>query len=221
MSKQFVVIGLGKTGIILTKQLSELGHSVLAIDKDPAVIQDITPFTAQAAVADATRLAMLQSFPLAKANYVILCIDSLETSLLTVLNLKEIIGLTNVIANASSFSHYTILLNMGLTSEQIFRPEHDMAINLADKLDKIGHKNILDFMPLMDGYYVMECKCPKNLIGKTIMDANLTNKLGVQIIAIRSFETNKLNAVPKASYEFKEGDILFLFGPNEALEKIN
>jgi len=219
MSKQFVVIGLGKTGSILVKRLSDLGHSVLAIDKEPEIVQDITPFVAQAAVADCSRKNTLQSFPLAKANFVIVCIGSLESSLITILNLKEM-GIENIMAKANDNAHSMILEKMGLDPEYIFHPEQDMAIALADKLDIIGHQNILDFMPLMDGYCVMELKCPKDLVGKTLMAANLINKYGVQVIAIKDGKTGKLNAVPKAQYEFKDGDILFLFGPNQALDKM-
>jgi trk system potassium uptake protein TrkA len=217
MSKQFVVIGLGNTGILLVKRLSELGHSVLAMDKEAEIVQDITPFASQAAVADSSRKNMLQRFPLAKADFVIVCIGSLENSLITILNLKEM-GVVNIMAKANDTAHCAILEKMGL--QHIFQPERDMAIELANKLDKIGRPNILDFMPLMDGHSVMEWKCPKNLVGKTLMDANLINKYGVQVIAIKDAKTGKLNAVPKAQYEFNDGDTLFLFGPNEALDKM-
>ena len=219
MSKQFVVIGLGNTGSLLVKRLSELGHSVLAIDNEPEVVQDITPFASQAAVADSSRKNMLQRLPLSKADFVIVCIGSLEDSLLTILNLKEI-GVVNIMAKANNSAHCAILEKMGLQSEYIFQPERDMAIELANKLDKIGRPNILDFMPLIDGYSVIEWKCPMNFAGKTLMEANLINKYGVQVIAVKDAKTGELNAVPKAQYEFKNGDALLLFGPNEALDKM-
>jgi trk system potassium uptake protein TrkA len=219
MSKQFAVIGLGNTGSLLVKRLSELEHSVLAIDKEAEFVQDITLFASQAAVADSSKKNMLQKFPLAKADFVIVCIGSLENSLITILNLKEM-GVKNIMAKANDTAHCAILEKMGLLPEYIFQPERDMAVELANKLDKMGRANILDFMPLMDGYSVMEWKCPKNLEGKTLMDANLINKHGVQVIAIKDAKTGKLNAVPKAQYEFKDGDALFLFGPDAALEKM-
>jgi trk system potassium uptake protein TrkA len=217
MSKQFVVIGLGSTGTFLTKRLYDLGHNVLAIDVNPEKVQDIAPFVSQAAVADCTRKKFLQEFPLAKADSIIVCIGSLENSLLTVLNLKEI-NLNNLIVKAADSSHSAILKKMEI--KNIFQPEHDMAIELAEKLDRMGKPNMLDYMPLMEGYSILEWKCPANLVGKTLMDANLINKYGVQVIAIKDAKTKKLNAIPKAQYEFNEGDILFIFGPNDALDKM-
>ena len=217
MSKQFVVIGLGSTGVFLTKRLYDLGHSVLAIDINPEKVQDIAPFVSQAAVADCSRKKFLQDFPLAKADSIVVCIDSLENSLLTVLNLKDM-NLNNIIVKATDSSHAAILEKMGI--KNIFQPEHDMAIELAEKLDKIGKPNMLDYMPLMEGYSIMEWKCPENLVGKKLMDANLINKYGVQVIAIKDAKSKKLNAIPKAQYEFNKDDVLFLFGPNYALDKM-
>jgi trk system potassium uptake protein TrkA len=162
---------------------------------------------------------MLQNFPLKNADFVIVCIGSIENSLITVLNLKEA-GVSNIIARATDNAHFAILERMDLSPENIFQPERDMAVELANKLDKLGKPNILDFMPLMDGYSVMEWKCPKDLVGKTLMDANLINKYGVQVIAVKDAKNQKLNAVPKAQYEFHESDTLFLFGPDDALDKV-
>ncbi|GHV12436.1 potassium transporter Trk [Fibrobacterales bacterium] len=219
MSKQFIVIGLGSTGIFLAKQLSTLGHTVLAIDEKEEIVQDITPFVSQALVADCSRKKILQGFPIAKADFIIVCIGALENSLITVLNLKEM-GAQNIVVKASSDIHAAILEKIGLKPEHIFQPERDMAIELAGKLDKIGRPNILDFMPLMEGYSVMEWKCPENLVGKTLIEANLINKFGVQILAITEGESGKMNAVPKAQHKFTEGDTILLFGPNAALDKM-
>ena len=201
----------------MTKRLYDLGHNVLAIDTNQEKIQDIAPFVSQAAVADCARKKILQDFPLAKADSIIVCIGSLKDSLLTVLNLKEM-NLNNLIVKATDSSHSAILEKMGI--KNIFQPEHDMAIELAEKLDRIGKPNMLDYMPLMEGYSIMEWKCPESLIGKKLMDANLINKYGVQVIAIKDAKSKDLNAIPKAQYEFHNGDILFLFGPNNALDKM-
>jgi trk system potassium uptake protein TrkA len=217
MPKQFVVIGLGSTGTFLTKHLYNLGHNVLAIDINPEKVQDIAPFVSQAVVADCARKKILQDFPLAKADSIIVCIGSLENSLLTVLNLKEM-NLNNLIIKASDSSHFAILEKMGI--KDIFQPERDMAVELAEKLDRIGKPNMLDYMPLMEGYSIMEWKCPEKLVGKKLMEANLINKYGVQVIAITDAKSKKLNAIPKAQYEFNNGDVLFLFGPNDALDKM-
>ena len=61
--KQFIIIGLGNTGIFLSKHLTSLGNEVLAVDNTPEKVQDITPSVAQAVVADSTRKQQLAALP--------------------------------------------------------------------------------------------------------------------------------------------------------------
>ncbi|MCQ2060015.1 MAG: TrkA family potassium uptake protein [Fibrobacter sp.] len=212
-SKQFVVIGLGNTGYFLARHLTALGHDVMVIDPSPEKIQDISSSVSQAVVADGTRKKQLQALPLSKVDAVICCIgEDLEASLLTILNLKEL-GVKNIIAKSSSPEHTIILEKLGV--EDIFHPERDMAVSLAERLNR---PNMLDYLPFMEGFSIVEIVCPKDFIGKTLKELSLTHKYGVQVIAIR----DPLEPTPKigniADYVLQEQDVLFLIGPNEALD---
>ncbi|NLO24362.1 MAG: TrkA family potassium uptake protein [Fibrobacter sp.] len=213
--KQLVVIGIGNSGYFLARHLTALGHDVLAIDSNVETIQDINPLVSQAVVADTTRKNQLAALSLNKVDAVIVCIgDNLEASLLTILNLKEL-GIKNIIAKSSNSAHTTLLENMGVTD--IFHPEHDMAISLAEKINR---PNMLDYLPFMEGYSIIELTCPQKFIGKTLKELALTKTHGVQIIAIR----DPLQKEPKigdlADYLLQEFDVLFIIGPNKALDSI-
>ena len=43
MSKQYAVIGLGKFGFAVATTLAQAGKEVLAVDKDPELVQEIGP----------------------------------------------------------------------------------------------------------------------------------------------------------------------------------
>lgn len=212
-SKQYVIIGLGNSAIFLARHLTSLGHDVLVVDNHPDKIQDISSTVSQAIVADSTRIKQLSTIPLAKADVVVVCIgEDLEASLLTVLNLKEL-GVKHIIAKSSSAAHTSILEKLGVSD--IFHPERDAAISLAERLNR---PNMLDFLPFMEGFSIIEIVCPDKFIGKTLKDLALTHKYGIQVIAIR----DPLEPTPKignlADYELKENDVLFLMGPNDALD---
>ena len=105
----------------------------MVVDPSPEKIQDISNQVAQAVVADGTRKKQLQSLPLSKVDSVICCIgEDLQASLLTVLNLKEL-GVKHIIAKSSSPAHTIILEKLGVAD--IFHPERDMAISLAERLN--------------------------------------------------------------------------------------
>ncbi len=214
-SKQFVVIGLGNSGYFLARHLTALGHDVLVIDSSPEKIQDLTSSVSQAVVADSTRKKQLASLPLAKVDSVVVCIgEDLEASLLTVLNLKEL-GVKHIIAKSSSPAHTAILEKLGVSD--IFHPERDMSISLAERMNR---PNMLDYLPFMEGFSIIELACPEKFIGKTLKELSLTKKYGVQVIAIR----DPLETEPKlgnlADYLLQERDVLFIIGPNKVLDKI-
>lgn len=214
-SKQFVVIGLGNSGYFLARHLTALGHDVLVIDSSPEKIQDITASVSQAVVADSTRKKQMASLPLNKVDSVVVCIgEDLEASLLTVLNLKEL-GVKHIIAKSSSPAHTVILEKLGVSD--IFHPERDMSISLAERMNR---PNMLDYLPFMEGFSIVELACPEKFIGKTLKELSLTSKYGVQVIAIR----DPLETEPKlgnlADYVLQERDVLFIIGPNKVLDKI-
>lgn len=214
-SKQFVVIGLGNSGYFLARHLTALGHDVLVIDSSPEKIQDITASVSQAVVADSTRKKQMASLPLNKVDSVVVCIgEDLEASLLTVLNLKEL-GVKHIIAKSSSPAHTVILEKLGVSD--IFHPERDMSISLAERMNR---PNMLDYLPFMEGFSIVELACPEKFIGKSLKELSLTKKYGVQVIAIR----DPLETEPKlgnlADYVLQERDVLFIIGPNKVLDKI-
>jgi trk system potassium uptake protein TrkA len=211
--KQFIIIGLGNTGIFLANHLTSLGSEVLAVDNTPEKVQDITPNVAQAVVADSTRKQQLAALPVTKVDAVICCIGAdLEASLLTMLNLKEL-GVKHIIAKSSSSQHTSILERFGVSD--IFQPERDMAISIAERLT---HPNMLDRLPFLEGFSIIEILCPSKFIGKTLKELSLTSKYGIQIIAIRDPLQPQALIGNLADYLLKENDILFVLGPNEVLE---
>ena len=215
-SRQFVIIGLGNSANYLARHLTSLGHDIMVIDSHPEKVQDFASMVSQAVVADSTRKKQLASIPaLTKADSVIVCIGSnLEASLLTILNLKEL-GVKHIIAKSSSAEHTSILEKLGVTD--IFHPERDAAISLAERLNRL---NMVDFLPFMEGYSIVEIVCPKNFVGKTLKTLSLTHKYGVQVIAIRDPQepTPKIGNI--ADVILQEDDVLFIIGPNEALDKL-
>ena len=64
--KQYLVLGIGRFGSSLAKNLYKLGHEVLAVDRDENLVDDIAPYVTQAVLCSAVRLgqgALLQPVP--------------------------------------------------------------------------------------------------------------------------------------------------------------
>jgi len=213
--KQFAVIGLGSFGFYLAARLYSKGHDVLAIDKDPIRVQEIKDSVSQAVVADATDRKAMEALGVNQMDAAVICLGSfLSDSILATLNLKEM-EVDRVFAKATTEAHGRILHMIG--ASEVFFPEKDMAISLAERLH---NPNMLDYLPFLEGYSIIELIPPKGFIGKNLRELNLTNRFGVQVVAVKDHTTDRLSLIPKAQFILKDGDIMILLGPNEALDKL-
>jgi len=211
--KQFAVIGLGNFGYYLATNLYDKRHDVLAIDKDPSRIQEIKDKVTQAVAADTTDIKTLETLGIKQMDAAVVCIGSvLSDSILTTLNLKDI-GVKRVLTKSVTESHGRILHKIG--ASEVFFPEKDEANSLAERLH---NPNILDYLPFLEGYSIIELIPPKSFVGKTLKALNLINRYGVQVLAIKGIGPNQLNMIPTGEYILKDKNILILLGPNDRLD---
>jgi trk system potassium uptake protein TrkA len=213
--KKFAVIGLGKFGHYLATGLYEKGHEVLALDKNSGSVQAIKDLVSQAVVTDATDRHALELLGIQEMDSVVVCIGSvLSDSILAVFNLKDI-GVKNIFAKSISEAHKRILYKVGAT--EVFFPEKDTAVSLAEKMH---NPNMLDYLPFLEGYSIIELAVPNRFIGKSLQELNLINKFGILVIAIKEIVPERLNLIPKGKFILKDSDIMILLGTNEAFEKL-
>ncbi|MGE0082987.1 MAG: TrkA family potassium uptake protein [Desulfococcaceae bacterium] len=215
MKKQFAIIGMGNFGYYLAIHLCGKGHEVLAIDKKPAMIQDIRDHVSQAVVADSTDIKALDSLGIREMDTVVVCIGTnLSDSILTTLNLNDL-GVKHLLAKATSDSHARILKKIG--AHEIVFPERDQASHLGERLH---NPNLLDYLPSIQGYSIVRIPPPKSFLGKALRELNLINRFGVQVVAIRKKDSEDLNIIPTANYELMEDDLMIILGPNDALNQL-
>jgi trk system potassium uptake protein TrkA len=213
--KQVVIIGLGNFGHFLARELFSKGYDVMAIDKNSARVQEIQDNVTQAIVADATDISTLQDIGVDRADLVVICIGThLSESILTTLNVKDL-GVKKVYAKAMTEAHGRILEKVGAT--EIFYPEKDLAIAVARK---ITDPNMIDYIPFIEGYTIVELAPPPAFIGSKLKDVNLINKYGVQVMAIKDVINDNLNIIPTGDYIIKDSDLLIMLGKKENIERL-
>lgn len=213
--KQFLIIGLGNFGFYLATHLYRKGHDVMAIDKNPVLVQSIKDDVTQAVVADATDAGTLKELGVKNVDTAVVGIGSvLGDSILAVLNLQEL-GVAHIVAKAISDPHKKVLEKLGV--EDIIFPEKDTALSMAKKLD---NPNLIDYLPFMEGYGIIELPVPGKFVGKTLKQINLTNRYGVQIVAIKGLDAEHTRFSPHADHILNQGEILILLGPEKGLDTL-
>ncbi|MCF6247865.1 MAG: TrkA family potassium uptake protein [Desulfobacula sp.] len=213
--KQFLIVGLGNFGYYLATHLYAKGHEILTIDKNPDLVQNIKDHVTQAVVADATDARVIESLGVKDIDTAVVSIGSvLSNSILAVLNLQEA-GVKHIVAKAINEPHQRILEKLGI--KDISFPEKDIAISTAERLH---NPNLIDYLPFLEGHGIIELAVPNRFIGQSLRQINLTNKYGIQIVAIKEMVPEKLHFIPKADFVLKDSDILILFGSQQGLEKL-
>jgi trk system potassium uptake protein TrkA len=213
--KKFVVIGLGNFGFHVAKELYEDGHQVLAIDTDGNRVQAIGGYATEAIVLDATDKSALRSLGLDGVDAVIVSMGAnISASVLTCLYLGEI-GVTTILAKAIDEDHEKILKKVGAT--EIIHPERDMAVRVARNLSK---PNLLDFMPLAEGFELAEVGPPREFIGKSLRQLNLRAKYNVYVVAVQETVPENFVFVPPADFLLKDSDVMIMLGRTENIDRI-
>ena len=213
--KQFAIIGLGTFGYYLATRLYEKGHDILAMDKDPTLVQKIKDSVSQAVVADAADPRTVESLFIKEMDAAVVCIGTdISASILVTLNLKDI-GIQKIYAKAITDSHGRILRKVG--ADEILFPERDLAVSLAEKLH---NPSVLDYLPFLEGYSIIELASPDDFVGKDLKALDLINRYGVQVLAIKKVVSGQFEMIPTGRYVLKDDEDLILLGPNDALDSI-
>ena len=211
--KSYVVIGLGRFGSQAAKRLFTLGCEVLAIDRNPDLVQPISNHVTQAVIADARDKEVLRALGVRDFECAIVAIgDDLADSVLATMNLKEL-GVPYIVCKAADETHRQVLLKLG--ADRVVIPEQEHADRLAKNLSS---PNVLDYIELSEEYGIIEIPAPKSWQGKTLRELNVRAKLGVNIIAVE--KNGNINVSPAADYPIAPEDIMVVLGDTAALDAV-
>jgi len=213
--KSFVIIGLSSFGKYLAEFLYNRNFEVIAIDKNEDNIDQVKPYLVNGIIGNAKDKKTLIDIGVKDADGVIVSLgEKVDDSLLVIFHLKEI-GVKRIYVKVHTEDHARII-NLIEASEIIF-PEKESAYKLAQGID---NPNILDYIPLSEGYSIIDWAPAKSLVGKSLEEVDLKHKYNVQIVSIEDRKSGRTTLIPRADHIIKESDILFMIGKNEDLEQL-
>ena len=211
--KSYIVIGLGRFGSSLARQLCQLGAEVLVMDVRSDLVQQIAPDVTHAVVGDAQDKEVLRALGARNFDCAVIAIgDDLAASVLATMNLKEL-EIPYIVCKAHDETHRRVLEKLGV--DRVVIPEQEQGQRLARSLHS---HNVLDYIELSEAYGILEVPAPVSWIGKTLKELNVRAKLGVNIIAVEN--GSHTNVSPSADYLIRKEDILVVLGENYALEAV-
>ncbi len=217
MKKQVCVIGLGRFGATVARELYQAGHDILALDTDEAKIQEMLGQVTYAVRADATSESVLREMGVADFDVGIVALgsDNIQASILVTVLLKSL-AIPFIISRAANELHGETLERIG--ADKVVYPEMESARRVAHVDFNAG---ILDYMELAPNVGISKVRPPEGMLRRTLDAAELGSqgKFGVAVLAIRRGRSYILN--PSKFEEIAPGDILLVAGKNEQISKLH
>lgn len=217
MKKQVVVIGLGRFGSSIAKELYQMGHDVLAMDLDEHSVQDMLGQVTYAVKADATNEAVLKELGVSNFDVAVVAIGTdLQASILVTVLLKDL-EIPFVVTRAINELHGNTMERIG--ADKVVYPEQEIGRRLAH----VGFDpGVLDYMEIAPTSGITKLRPPEQLVKRTLEEVGLAgprDRYGIAVLAIRRGRDYVL--VPAKNEEIKPGDILVVAGNSEQVSKIH
>jgi trk system potassium uptake protein TrkA len=176
---EVLVVGLGRFGGSLAEALVELGHEVLGVDADPKLVQAFAEQLTHVVEADATDIDALRQIGAGDFERAVVGIGTdIEASILVTSHLADL-GVGHIWSKAITMAHGRILRRVG--AHEVVFPEHDMGRRVAHLVTG----RMLEFVQLDDGFALVETFAPKDLVGRSLADAQVRKRYGITIVCIK------------------------------------
>ncbi len=211
MIKQIAIIGLGQFGCYLVDELMKQECEILVIDKDPEMVDEVKQKVSASYIADVISEEVIRKLVPTSIDAVIVDLGNTLEAACLVTNYLRKIGVFNIIVKTNTEEQGEILRTLG--AHQVIIPYRSAAKQMAPI---IISDNFKSFFPIGDGLVMVEIKVPEKVVNKTLSEADLRNKWGVNIVGIR--EGGKLNQLFGADYRLLPNQLLMVVGEMSAIE---
>jgi trk/ktr system potassium uptake protein len=207
---EFIVVGLGRFGGALARELVRLDHEVLGVDQDARAVQELSAELTHAVQADSTDAAAMVQLGAADFQTAIVAIGTdIEASILTTSVLVDL-RVPKIVAKAVTEPHGRILERVG--AHRVVFPERDMGQRVAHTVTG----RTIDFIQLDPGFALVETEAPREVVGKTLAQAEVRRRFGITVVCIKPAGGSFTYATPDTVVQ--EGDILVVAGETKRAE---
>ncbi|QNI47285.1 TrkA family potassium uptake protein [Synechococcus sp. A15-60] len=216
--RSFGVVGVGRFGSAVCRQLMQNGADVLAVDRSSKAIEELRQLepSIEARVLDCTEEESLREAGILDMDTVVVAIsEPIEASITATLIAKDSAGtrVRRVIARATSDLHEKMLKRVG--ADRVVFPSRMQGERLGLELVR---PNLIERLELDDHNSIEEIKVPERFRGQSLRDLNLRKNYRVNVLA--AGPAGELMVNPPASYVLMEGHVLVVMGLTEDLQNL-
>jgi trk system potassium uptake protein TrkA len=213
--KRFIIVGLGNFGSAVAETLHAMGHEVVALDRDPDRVDEISRRVTRAAVGDGSELKTLERAGGIDADAAVISTgDDITASAMTALACRDL-DLPEVYVKVVSRDHARLIEKIGVT-ETIF-PERESGTRLGKR---ISSRFLLNYVDLGAEFGLQEMAVPSNWVGRSLRELQLRRRHSITVVAVHDMLTDTMYPVPDPDGPLKESDTLIVAGTEGSLAAV-
>lgn len=206
--KSFLVLGLGRFGYHLTRELIALGNEVMVLDRDEDRVAKLSGIATATCIGDCQDEQVLKSLGVDNFNACFVCVsDDFQCSLETTAILQEL-GAQYVVSRADREKQIRFLKKIG--ADFVVNAEMDTAKRIATSFTST---KVFDYFELSPQYAVFEIATPTPWIGKSVKELDIRSQYNINILGIKS--QGEIIPLLDPEYVFQDDTHLIIAGDKD------
>jgi len=201
-TRPIAVLGLGRFGYRIAKQLARSGEEVIACDLNRNAVEALSNEITHTVVLDVTDEQAMRSQGIHKIKAGIVAIgEDFEATVLATVILKQM-EIPRIVARARSRTTAEVLERVG--AHDVVLAEDEAADRWASRI--LGPR-VLSQIEFHEGYSIVEFVVPEAWVGKGLGELDVRRKYGLHVVAVKRKDT-----------EARSGSRITVLGPGDQLE---
>ncbi|CUU59241.1 potassium transporter [Frankia sp. CcI49] len=206
-----LVIGLGRFGGTLAQTLQELGHRVVAVDRNHDLVQQWSGQITHVIEADATSEVVMRQLGAHEFRRAVVAIGTeIEASVLATGVLLDL-AVPEVWSKAITREHGRILERIG--ANHVVYPERDAGERVAHLMTG----RLIDFLEFDDNYAIAKLRAPREICGRALEKTALRSRFGITIVGVKHPGGQFTHA--EAGTVLGPGDLIMIAGGTDRVEE--
>ena len=216
MNKNVAVIGLGRFGSAVATALYNIGHDVLAMDRDEERVQGMMGQVTYPVTGDATNEQVLRELGVPDYDAAVVAIGSDVVSSVMACVLLKTMGVGYIVARANNDLHGNTLERIGV--DKLVHAESEMGVRMAHNL---FNPVVQEYIELTPNFGLSRLPVPQRFVDKTLKELGFSSprdRYGLAVLATKRGKDIILN--PDVNERLRAGDVLVLAGSDERRDEV-
>lgn len=219
LSGHVIVCGYGRVGRHLVEALASDGAGVVVVETDPDKLHELDEHAILRVAGDATQEHMLEDAGLLRARAVVACVNTDADNVLITLTAKGLRPEATIIARAKADENESKLLRAG--ADRVILPSSIGGRRIASLLTRPVVSDFLEGLGVGGADLTLDeipVKRGGELADVRLRDADLRERWGVTVLAVKHESDHKMDTHPSAEMVLRGGDVLVVMGGDDEVD---